>query len=155
MKKKQTKKNTRDDCLRMSILSEDNARKTLCTGKFCPFVSIEVRSTKEGDITSYRAIVGFWKVVRPWNVVAVFLSVEGMSGMVGGGGYERWMIPLVRGCGGRPQENFLIQDVCRSDSNAFWGISFLSYQAYFTSISCISDANDIFLNPPPHPPAMY
>ena len=40
--------------------------------------------------------------------------------VVGGGGvYERLMTPLVRGCGGRPQENFLIQDVCRSDSNAF------------------------------------
>ena len=36
-----------------------------------------------------------------------------------GGEYERWMTPLVRGCVGRPQENFLIQDVCRSDSNAF------------------------------------
>ena len=63
------------------------------------------------------------------------------------GGCERWMIPLVRGCAGRPQENYLIQDFCRSDSNAFWGISFLSYQANFTSISCISDANDSFLNP--------
>ena len=27
----------------------------------------------------------------------------------------------------------------------------MSYQAYFTSISCISDANDSFLNPPPPP----
>ena len=34
-------------------------------------------------------------------------------------GYERWMTPLIRGCVGRPQENFLIQDVCRSDSIAF------------------------------------
>ena len=43
-----------------------------------------------------------------------------MSGVVGGGGGgERWMIPLVRGCEAKPQENFLIQDVCRSDSNAF------------------------------------
>ena len=64
-----------------------------------------------------------------------------------GGGYERWMTPLVRGCVGRPQENFLIQDVCRSDSNAFFEAYFLlSYQAYFTSISCISDANDSFSN---------
>ena len=43
----------------------------------------------------------------------------GGGGGGGGGGYEWWMTPLVRGCGGRPQENFLIQDVCRSDSNAF------------------------------------
>ena len=35
-KKKKKKKKTRDDCLRMSILSEDNARETRCTGKFCP-----------------------------------------------------------------------------------------------------------------------
>ena len=57
------------------------------------------------------------------------------------------MTPLVRGCVGRPQENFLIQDVCRSDSNAFFeAYFFLSYQAYFTSISCISDANDSFSN---------
>ena len=47
-----------------------------------------------------------------------------MGGVGGGEGYERWMTPLVRGCVGRPQENFLIQDVCRSDSNAFWGIFF-------------------------------
>ena len=64
-----------------------------------------------------------------------------------GVGYERWMTPLVRVCVGRPQENFLIQDVCRSDSNAFFeAYFFLSYQAYFTSISCISDANDSFSN---------
>ena len=31
-----TKTNMRDDCLRMSLLSEDNARETRCTGKFCP-----------------------------------------------------------------------------------------------------------------------
>ena len=35
-KKKKKNKNTRDDCLRMSILSEYNARETRCTGKFCP-----------------------------------------------------------------------------------------------------------------------
>ena len=67
-----------------------------------------------------------------------------------GGGYERWMTPLVRGCVGRPQENFLIQDVCKSDSNAFFeAYFFLSYKAYFTSISCISDANDSFSNVDP------
>ena len=31
-----------------------------------------------------------------------------MSGVVigGGGGYERWMTPLVRGCGGGPKKIF-------------------------------------------------
>ena len=68
-------------------------------------------------------------MVRPWNVVAVILSVEGMSGVVvvvvvcvcggGGGGYERWLTPFVRECAGMPQKKCLIQDVCRSDSNAF------------------------------------
>ena len=64
-----------------------------------------------------------------------------------GGGYDRWITPLVRGCGGRPQENFLIQDVCWSDSNAFWGIFFLSYQDYFTSISCIQMLTTAFWTP--------
>ena len=74
-----------------------------------------------------------------------------MSGVVvcvcGGGGGTRGGWPLLSGGVGEPKENFLIQDVFRSDSNAFWGISFLSYQAYFTSISCILDAYDSFLNP--------
>ena len=48
---------------------------------------------------------------------------------------------------GGPKKIFLIQDVCRSDSNAFFeAYFFLSYKAYFTSISCISDANDSFSN---------
>ena len=37
----------------------------------------------------------------------------------GGGGYERWLTPFVRECAGMPQKKCLIQDVCRSDSNAF------------------------------------
>ena len=48
---------------------------------------------------------------------------------------------------GGPEKIFLIQDVCRSDSNAFFeAYFFLSYKAYFTSRSCISDANDSFSN---------
>ena len=42
------------------------------------------------------------KHARRLNVVAVFLSVEGMSGA--GGGYERWMAPLVRGVWGGPKK---------------------------------------------------
>ena len=59
-------------------------------------------------------------MVRPWNVVAVFLSVEGMSGVVVVvGGVREVDDPFCQGLWGEPQENFLIQDVCRSDSNAF------------------------------------
>ena len=38
---------------------------------------------------------------------------------MGGGGVREVDDPSSQGVWGKPKENFLIQDVCRSDSNAF------------------------------------
>ena len=62
---------------------------------------------------------------------------------------EGWSLLIGEGFGGLPQENFQIQDVCRSDSYEFWGHFFLWKQAYFTSISCISNSYSIFFEPLP------
>ena len=60
-------------------------------------------------------------MVGPWNVVAVFSECRrhGWGGVGGGGGVREVDDPSCQGVWGEPQENFLIQDVCRSDSNAF------------------------------------
>ena len=75
-----------------------------------------------------------------------------MSGAGGGAGYEWWMAPLARGVWGGPKKIVLFKMSVEAILMRFEAFFFLSYQAYFTSISCISDANDSFLNPPP---AMY
>ena len=74
--------------------------------KICSFYSYRLDLPNSVILLLTGPSSAFGKVVRPWNVVAVFLSVEGMSGVGGwgGGGYERWMTPLVSGCGGGPKK---------------------------------------------------
>ena len=59
------------------------------------------------------------------DVVVVFLCVRKVR--VGwesaGEKYERWIVPLFGVVGGVPSNQILLQDVCRSDSKAFRGIS--------------------------------